>query len=271
MLDRFIFQLRSIFFRSKVDQFFFGELIQQLELSVVLGRFMKSRSAAAQSQGSFLAPVYTEMADRFADGRSFSDSGEGILSNLNILMIQAGERVNNVIEGVRTARFLNQSMARINALIFFQTLWWPVTMIFIAAAATFFFGLTIVPEFIGLIPLSGLGTSYQFAMPVATWSNDHVWVVLILATALSYAVWWGLFNLTGSARAILDLFVPPFNIFRLKKAGELLIIFFWLDQKRSSDRRSAFHRDRARMQIHALAPRADARADRRRFPLGGRA
>lgn len=221
--NRILFGLRVFAFRKGVDSFF-GELLQQMELSIPLTKFMVSRQAAAEARGSFVAPVIGELGVRMAEGQAFSESSDGILSDLNVLMIHTGEKVNNVIEGVRTARFLNQSMAKISEMIT-TALWFPCVMLAISVAVVFFFGLTIIPEFVGLMSLKNLGVSYQIVHPFVQWSLKYaVFIIPTLILGTAYVVW-SVFNLTGRVRAFLDVFVPPYNIYRLKKAGELLIIF----------------------------------------------
>lgn len=223
LLEQFIFNVRTAVFRNQVDGFF-TELLQQMELSVPLAKFFVSRRGAAEARNSFVAPVIGVMGERMANGLTFSQSSEGILSDLNVLMIQTGERVNNVIEGVKTARFLNQSMAKISDMIK-NALLFPCALILLAIGVVFFFGTTIIPEFVSLMPLNKLGASYQVVYPVVQWALKYaIFLVPIILAFIAYVVW-SLFNLTGKIRNFLDIFVPPYNIYRLKKAGELLIIF----------------------------------------------
>ena len=223
LLQNMMFGIRVAMFRSSIDSFF-GELLQQMDLSIPLAKFMVSRKGAAEARGSFVAPVIGEMGERMAEGASFSDSAIGILSDLNILMIKAGERVNRVKEGVNTARYLNHSMSKMTDIIL-SSLWFPCLLVLISFAIIFFFGLAIIPEFVGLMPLKNLGTSYQIVYPLVQWLLEYsLYLVPIGVAAFAFVVW-SIFNLTGRLRSVFDVFVPPYNIYRLKKAGELLIIF----------------------------------------------
>jgi type II secretory pathway component PulF len=227
LVGRIFFRMQIWMFQSSLDKFL-GELLQQLDIGVLLGKFMRSRSAAAKARKSMFAPVYSIMATRFSDGKSFSEACEGILPALNILMIASGEKVDRVRQGVETARFLNRSMKKVQGMIF-GALWWPITLDFMAMGMVLFFGLAVVPEFTSMMPVSRLGTSYQMAYAVANFAREYGWFIAPVLISLAVFIPWSVFNLTGPVRRVLDVAIPPYNIYRLKKAGELMIIFsgFW--------------------------------------------
>lgn len=217
-----LFKARIIWFQNRIDKFF-ADLIMQLNLEVPLGKFLLSRHTAADATSSFSAPVLGLLQQRVAKGDSLSESGVGIFSELNILMIEAGERVDNLQEGVKTARFMNQSMQKILDLLI-DNLKSPVVYALAAIGVVGFFGTTVIPDFAVLLPLKDLGPSFQIVSPLVNWFVEWIWVVTPILIFLSGLLIWSVTNWTGRVRNAFDIVVPPYNLYRQKKAAEFLII-----------------------------------------------
>jgi type II secretory pathway component PulF len=200
---------------------FYEDLIEHIRMNIGIKQFLNSKQETARRRKANDLAIYKTMANRTVAGDELSVAGRGFLPTANIIMIQAGERVNRVADGLATALFANKSASKMRSIIV-GALFKPVLFFFMAFGLMILFGTSVVPQFLTIMPLEHVPSSLRLSFKMTQFLLNYAWVVIPGGCALIAGTVWSLDNLVGPARRYLDV-IPPFSIYKHVRASSVLI------------------------------------------------
>lgn len=212
----------KIEFRSNLSSFY-EELQDQLRMSVSIGQFLASCQTAAQRRGQSKSFVYKQMRYRLNIGGTLSDALRGFVPPSNLLMIQSGEQVGRLMEGVSCAHIANKSVSAMQAMMFRVLL--PAILLFLGLFGVYLmFGIMIVPEFLSIVKLEQMGGSFKIAYYLAETAKNWWYLIVPALIGSLVVIFWSISNWTGPLRRMADR-LPPYSIYRQYLSAVVLINF----------------------------------------------
>ena len=202
---------------------FYDELLETIQMNIGINQFLESRRQTARRRKSNDVAVYSTLLRRMESGDALSEAGRGYLPDSNRIMIEAGEHVNQIGEGVKTALFANESSAKMRSIIT-KYMVKPCGLAFADIGLLMLFGVQVVPPFLTVIPVEKLPAALRFSFNFASFVVNYSLLVVPLLIAAILWIVWSLRNYGGTARRYLDL-IPPYSIYRHIVSSEVMITF----------------------------------------------
>ncbi len=213
--------LGKLTFRSSLNEFY-EELAENLHMNIGVAHFLQIRHDLAVKRGRAPeASVFRVMIQRIEQGGALSSAVQGMVPENNLIMIQAGEYVAKVVEGVESALLANKSLQRMRG-IMVETLFTPIILIIALAGLMTLFGTRVIPQFLFVVPIERMGGAYRLTYSIVQTVASYWWAVALLGAALVAIIVWSIANVSGALRKWLD-HIPPYSIVRQYVSAAMLV------------------------------------------------